>query len=283
MENRLDKLFKDQLSKNEANPSPQAWDQIHGQLASNRRNVWGKRLAIAASILLFAMAGIVGYRSLNSVIIKNEQLVTKSIDNDKIDEPQSGIYQDDGNPETIISKEIDSEEDIENIETEELLAEVKQVEEILKAPSTIEVTELSSEEEVDFAKVIDVENTEKLNDDFGEIPEEIEEEPILAIQPSEVLLAAHNPEIKSVEGAENVVEKKSYTQVKITYKADKNSNVLASGNTTLIDKGITKLTKFSDDHLLTAERRTKLRNTKEDLLALNFGKLLHKSTRDIEN
>lgn len=283
MENRLDKLFKDQLSKHEANPSPQAWDQIHGQLASNRRNVWGKRLAIAASILLFAMAGIVGYRSLNSVIIKNEQLVTKSIDYDKIDEPQLGKYKDDGNPETIISEEFNSEEDTENIETEELLTEVKQVEEIVKAPSTNDVAELSSEEEIDVAKVIDVENTEKQNDDFRETQNEIVEEPILAIQASEVLLAAHNPEVKSVEGAETVVEKKSFTQVKITYKADKSSNVLASGNTTIIDKGITKLTKFSDDHLLTAERRTKLRNTKEDLFSLNFGKLLNKSNRDIEN
>ena len=80
MENKLDKLFKDQLSKHGEIPSPQAWDQIHGQLVSKRRKVWGKRLAIAASILLFATAGFFGYRALNTLTIKNDQFAVKSID-----------------------------------------------------------------------------------------------------------------------------------------------------------------------------------------------------------
>ena len=65
--------------------------------------------------------------------------------------------------------------------------------------------------------------------------------------------------------------------MRIVYKANKDSKLVASEKQTIIDKGINKITEFSDEHLLTSTRKTKLRNTKEDLLALNFGKLLNKS------
>ena len=77
--------------------------------------------------------------------------------------------------------------------------------------------------------------------------------------------------------------KKSYPKIKIIYKANQNSKLVASSKQTILDKSINKITEFSDEHLLTAERKTKLRNTKDDLLALNFGKLLNKSNKDLEN
>ena len=86
-------------------------------------------------------------------------------------------------------------------------------------------------------------------------------------------------------GVENrkKVEKKAYPRIKIIYKANENSKLVASGKVNILDKGLNKITQFSDEHLLTAERKTKLRNTKDDLLALNFGKLLNKSNKDLEN
>ena len=51
----------------------------------------------------------------------------------------------------------------------------------------------------------------------------------------------------------------------------------------VLDKGIKKITKFSDERIITDQVKTKLRNTKEDLLALNFSKILNKSNKDIEN
>ena len=71
--------------------------------------------------------------------------------------------------------------------------------------------------------------------------------------------------------------------MQIVYKANKGSALVASSKNTIIDKGLNKIADFSDEHLLTADRKTRLRNTKNDLLALNFGKLLNKSNKDIEN
>ena len=78
MKNKVDNLFKDQLSKHEETPSPQAWEQIHDQLASKRTSLWSKRLAIAASLTLIATIGFLGYRSLSSLQIDDNKKVVTS-------------------------------------------------------------------------------------------------------------------------------------------------------------------------------------------------------------
>ncbi|MCK5705252.1 MAG: hypothetical protein KAI29_29075, partial [Cyclobacteriaceae bacterium] len=273
--NRLDKLFKDQLSKHEEIPSPQAWDQIHGQLISKRRKVWGKRFAIAASILLFATAGFIGYRSLNTLTIKKDQFVTKSIDEDKIAKDQ--INAEEGIIEYKDSGEIKVKDDIKTDEPQKVITEVKSVEKIDETPSTTDSPIEKIEEKVLLVAEVKLDKHEIQNDIKVEEQEEIDEEPILREESTEVVLAENKVIIEQQEFQEIKEPKKTYPQVKIIYKADKNSELVASGKNTLIDKGINKITKFSDEHLLTADRKTKLRNTKEDLLALNFGKLLNKS------
>ncbi|MCK5372136.1 MAG: hypothetical protein KAQ62_26425 [Cyclobacteriaceae bacterium] len=275
MENRLDKLFKDQLSKHEEIPSPQAWDQIHGQLISKRRKVWGKRFAIAASILLFATAGFIGYRSLNTLTIKKDQFVTKSIDEDKIAKDQ--INAEEGIIEYKDSGEIKVKDDIKTDEPQKVITEVKSVEKIDETPSTTDSPIEKIEEKVLLVAEVKLDKHEIQNDIKVEEQEEIDEEPILREESTEVVLAENKVIIEQQEFQEIKEPKKTYPQVKIIYKADKNSELVASDKKTLIDKGINKITKFSDEHLLTADRKTKLRNTKEDLLALNFGKLLNKS------
>jgi hypothetical protein len=74
-----------------------------------------------------------------------------------------------------------------------------------------------------------------------------------------------------------------YPKITVIYKANHNSELVASRETGVLNKGIKKITKFSDEHIVTDEVKTKLRNTREDLLALNFGKIINRSNKDLEN
>lgn len=272
MKNRLDNLFKDQLSKHGDIPSPQAWDQIHGQLVSKRRKVWGRRLAIAASILLM---GFFGYRSLTTLTIKNDQFVTRSIDENKISEDQ--INAEGGIDELKDSREIKAKDEVKIDENQKVITEIKSVKKITEAPSKTDSPVDEIEEKMPLVAEVILDKHEFRNDIKVEEQGEINEEPILPKQSTEVVLAENKVIIEQQEFQEIKEPKKTYPQIIIIYKADKNSKLVASGKKTFMDKGIQKITKFSDEHLLTADRKTKLRNTKENLLALNFGKLLNKS------
>jgi len=88
---------------------------------------------------------------------------------------------------------------------------------------------------------------------------------------------------KEPDSIEEAAPEKTYPKIRIVYKADDNSDLVASNSKTLIDKGIKKLTQFSDEHIITDQVKTKLRNTKDELLALNFGKIINKSNKQIDN
>lgn len=278
--NRLDKLFKDQLLKHDEIPAPQAWDQIHGRLAANKKKILGRRLAIAVSILLFATVGYVGYRSLDSIAIKKDQIVVKNIDNKANNEEQPI-----SKPEEVIieinNSNDHSEESTNKIKDEKQhRALVKSVEKIVEEPLDLELPREKVNVKIPILTGNESEENgveQKLKIDE---PKVVIEEPILPEPAKEFLLAENNAIDEVEEGLEIKGKKKSYTQVKIIYKANENSVLVTSGKKTLINKGIDKLTKFSNEHLLTADRKTKLRNTKDDLLALNIGKLLNKSNKE---
>jgi len=283
MENKLDKLFRNQLSKHEETPSMNAWEQIHRQLASNRKSLWIKRLSIAASIILIATAGFVGYRSLSDLAVESNPGITESTlpiskldsnldlnNQEKLVEPsfqdnstktdiEESMQEDEIVAITSTSKDIiistpEIESPVEDIEIfEPVIAEIKLMEDELD-------TYTSNEEKISL------------------INEEVEN-----IEQADVALNDHSDEQSLDENPHPEKQVKSYPKVKIIYKANQDSELVASGKQTLINKGINKITNFTDEHLLTAERKTKLRNTKEDLLALNFGKLLNKSNKDLEN
>lgn len=283
---RLDKLFKDQLLKHEESPTPQAWDQIHGRLASKRRKSLGKKLAIAASILLFATAGYIGYQSLDSLTIKKDQLVVKAMDDNSINEEQSIIEEQSiPKPEEAIV-EINNSDDNAKAPTIEVReqnpdrVQAKSAEILTKEPSEVDLPIVGTEEKIPVMT--------KVESDEGGIDQKIKtdetikiiEEPVLPDPSEEILLAENITMGEAEERLEKEEKKKTYTQVKIIYKADENSELVSSNKKTLIDKGIDKLTKFSNERLITEDRKTKLRNTKEDLLALNIGKLLNKSNKE---
>jgi hypothetical protein len=277
MENRLDDLFKEKLSKHEERPSQEAWDQIHGRLRSKKKAAWGKRLAIAASIILMATVGFLGYgliknigidQSTKTISLNNELEETGANTVNQYSEQQqeeaTDLIQNIKNASTETSQDTEQEdyEAVSNVEDKDVM----------------EVIGQSSENDPVLAN-----NKLQIR---NELP--VNEQPMQAaeLNANEALLES----VGEVEGDDQVAaskqeaqKPKQYPKVKIIYRASENSELVASGKTSIIDKGLNKITQFSEEHLLTDNRKTMLRNTKEDLLALNFGKLLNKSNRELEN
>jgi hypothetical protein len=275
MENKLDNLFKDQLSKHEETPSPQAWDQIQDQLTSKRTSLWSRRLAIAASIILIATVGFLGYRSLSSIQVEDSMEVTASTK--EIREYQAPIETE---SEESTSKQILVDKD--EAETiRQIVADTHIEEENINMEKSIQPMDVNIERSSSL--VSEVQAVEQL-DQMVESTDGIEEITEAAVTLDEVTETVLAEQITIEEPIETSVEKrKTYPKVRVVYKANQDSKLVASEKRTIIGKGINKITEFSDEHLLTSARKTKLRNTKEDLLALNFGKLLNKSNKDIEN
>lgn len=275
MKNKLDNLFKDQLSKHEETPSPQAWDQIQDQLNSKRKSLWSRRLAIAASVILIATVGFLGYRSLSSVQVEDSPKVATSTNGIKEHQaPKETELEESTNEHVVVEKE-----EAETIQP--ILADVHIEDEKINREKTIKPANVDIERSGSL--IAEVQVVEQLDPvvESNEVVEDITEDAITLDEVTEPVLAE---QIIIEEPIESSTQKrKTYPKVRVVYKANKDSKLVASEKQTILDKGLNKITEFSDEHLLTSTRKTKLRNTKEDLLALNFGKLINKSNKDIEN
>ncbi len=64
--NRIENLFKDKLDGFGLEPSTEARDKFQRMIHSRRRKVMIRRIVIAASIFLFAFAGIYSFKTLNT-------------------------------------------------------------------------------------------------------------------------------------------------------------------------------------------------------------------------
>jgi len=281
MENKLDKLFRDQLSQYQETPSPEGWRQIESQLKSNRRALWGKRFAIAASILLIATIGFVGYRSLSIVEAEHDPFTAQSIDdNQKLKDQPKGQKDIELNKNEVLEQKDSGSSNIPASQ----LALTKTLDNTVKDEAKIELkvpAEANKMSDPGATESMNVEKDEEMALDFEESQNIIEG--IDPLEESTVIASAES--VKNIDEniSTNADKKKTYPKVTIVYKGNQDSKLVVSGKQTILDKGINKITEFSDEHLLTTERKTKLRNTKEDLLALNFGKLLNKSGKDLEN
>lgn len=283
MENKLDQLFRNQLSKHAEEPSPQSWEQMEEMLASKRRAVWTKRLAIAASITVFAAATIFAYQSLTIVQTDPSTDVANIEANPTNKAIMSDAEELSGNAEVAV----EMQEDADTIEAtaieKSVQTEPAYVAEAVEKENSNEHIKSDTEAPSVVAEVRAVEedidpivenNIEKQDDDVSTANVEEEASPVLA----ENATSGQKQETTTIDA-----EEKPLPKVQIVYKADRGSALVASSKNTIIDKGLNKITEFSDEHLLTADRKTRLRNTKNDLLALNFGKLLNKSNRELEN
>jgi len=279
MENKLDKLFRDKLIAHEEIPSTKAWDHIHDQLASKRKKVWNNRLAIAASIILLVGLGYVGFRSIDFLSVLETNMSSKSMNPAAVEEKESiNIQKNTLNENDIIPLEVDEKNDqnpvVAEVKTSEKRAEKSSKQKQQAATQHVEVS-VAPIPELEH-KIIEVENEYP---DMAISHEDIQQ----SVKGPEEMLAENDLDIEHEESKVNIANVKTFPQVKITYKAGKQSELLNSGRKTILEKGMDKITEFSDEHLLTAERKTKLRNTTEDVLALNFGKLINKSNREFEN
>jgi len=277
MENKLDKLFKDHLSKHEVRPTQEAWNQIHDQLKSKRKAIWIKRMAIAASFMLIATVGFLGYRATDEVDLtsgsktislnneKETKLYSAEIREEEPDEKTNNLSE--NTSETDKDKEVTTAGvDVDNVIGNDVRNAVPEAKGGLEQESLL-IASGELEEAVESTPDI-----EKGLEEKGIVKPELQET---------IALAAQKDQGAAIE--RNEQKTKVYPKVKIIYKASQNSELVYSGKQTLINKGIDKITEFSGEHLLTTDRKTKLRNTKDDLLALNFGKLLNKSNKDVEN
>jgi hypothetical protein len=281
MENNLDKLFNNKLNRHEEEPSPRAWGQIHQNIQSKKKGLWVRRFSIAASIFLISTAGFVGYRTLHKVgeNIELTNAVTTSKEKKSVSEKVEERIPEEIKADKIINEEWQhvSEPAIQKIE----IAQEKSIPNLVA--TSIEKEGNVTEMKVAIAETVEKESINESNIEENNRMGSIEE----AVTTPETLAENVVPENVdnevTIENQPVVEQTRSFTPLKVIYKANKDSKLVTSDKETILNKGINKITEFSEEHVLTADRKTKLRNTKDDLLALNFGKLLNKSNKDIEN
>lgn len=281
MENNLDKLFHNKLNRHEEEPSPRVWGQIHQNMKFKKRGLWVRRFSIAASIFLISTAGFVGYRMLHN-----------AGENTEMTNAATPIKEKTSIPEKV------EERALEEIKADEVINEEQQdvsepaIQKIEKTQETsipnLEATSIEkegnvAEMKVAIAEIVKEESINESNIEENDGMESIEEADATPEALAENVVPENVDNQITVENQPVVEQIKSFTPLKVIYKANEDSKLVASDKETILNKGISKITEFSEEHVLTASRKTKLRNTKDDLLALNFGKLLNKSNKDLEN
>ncbi len=285
MENRLDQLFKNKLAKREEIPSPKAWGQIQGQLKSGKRKLWMKRLAVAAAILLFAT---VGAALLNIQSSESEKNLSKSMNGTEGKQPQVGYRMDKvfsriiGVDSGAIREQIKEhnnapagQQDI-TAEKQDLEIPLESEQKITK-PLMIKKQLPQEERHLVNIEAIDSEiSTNPEANGLDDSTKSMENEGISDV--AEAPQLAGNNERESPAAA--AVEQRRQRKVTIIYKASKNSTLVESGKKNILEKGLGEISKFSNEHLLTDSRKAQFSQTKDDLLALNFGKLFTNSNEE---
>lgn len=288
MEDRLDQLFREKLTNHRLTPTENAWGRIHHELAAKRRKIWMNRMAIAASVLLFLSAGFIAFQYVKQLDTRSP-IVMQHEDADKTEKlPLSGEQdaKEEKNPGILEFTEAVSVTDDALTKTKNNTLDSNKV----QASPEMNNSSLLAKNEVVKNPVTKADNVVKEESDMSE--------PLiegLSISHMEIHLAKNTGVEESIErearlstendsNTDQSSEKvKDYPSITVTYKASQNSELLARKETGVLNKGIKKISRFSDEHIVTDEVKTKLRNTKEDLLALNFGKIINRSSKDLEN
>ncbi len=285
MENRLDQLFRDKLAGHKEAPTENAWAEIHHQLSAKRRKTWMKRLSVAASILLFISAGYIAFQyvkqtvSISPVVTQHEHVekpaTPDNTDTQKATEENSSVISD--------------------------LKEAVNIENQRKAPTKNKCVKDSNAQapQEHAAHLADKELTKTPENkpdvvakEKSELPEPSKEALPASQTESQLALNDGKDGIENESPSSTESDKKTdhspviaddYPRITVIYKASQNSELIAKKETGILNKGIKKISRFSDEHIVTEELKTKLRNTTEDLLALNFGKMINRSNKDLEN
>ena len=287
MEDRLDQLFREKLANHRLTPTENAWKQIHYQLATKRRKIWAKRLAMAASILLFLSAGYIAFQYAKQLDTKSP-IVTQHDNAEKAATLHYTEKQETKEENTPAIAELNET----TIGTDNTGTKAKnntlEKKEAHPSPEGNNTTLLANKEAVK----IPVRKTDEAVKEEPSLPEPVIEE--LPASQIETLLATYDREDRKetevplynendsrTDKSQDIA--KDYPSITVIYKANQYSELLAKKETGVLNKGIRKISRFSDEHIVTEEVKTMLRHTKEDLLALNFGKIINRSNKDLEN
>ena len=261
MENKLDQLFRNKLSDHKVNPSEASWEKLSSHLNKARWRRTQSRLAIAATFIVIMTVIGVAYHylddqknDLNPVI--SENAVHLLGDHKKTNPTQN-------NQQTIISQN----ETTQTIESKQEINEMQPA--VITRPEVAEIKSKEHEQEQSVTPhQLEIKETQEL--------------PVLAETVAEAQEEAINPDPKDSE-SEVLAQVQSTSEpltVTITYRANKNSKLVESQKNNILNAGLDKIAGFAEERILTDELKTKLRNTKEDVLALNFGKLINKQNKE---
>ncbi len=264
MENNLDQLFRNKLSGHQVTPSGDSWEKLHSQLSHARGARMQKRLAIAASVIFFMSVIGVAYYYLDT-----QNSVENPMVSEKVDTTTSNSEIAETIPEPLISlKESKNVNDNELDISKEQRVQITDAGQKKNYPKSIQSnTELSE---------VNTSIPAETNDDFPLLAEVTNEnllETTSMVAESQAETTAESTLIEIQPPSEPLT-------VTITYKANKNSKLVTSQKTNVIQEGIEKITGFAEERVFTDELKTKLRNTTGDVLALNFGKLINKPNKE---
>jgi hypothetical protein len=279
MEKRLDRLFKDKLQNNQLLPRHNAWIRINEQLQVSRRMIWRRRLAMAASFLLLISAGVAAYRYAQNwnhtedVVVHSDTIAPAEQDKKSTD-----LAADNG-----------------------LAHAAKATNAPEKAPDVANNTEDGNGPAVEADNTITPAQTPVVNASLTTMKassvETIKNPVTLPPGQRLVVKSSLEPSALFVEGLgkkeqmapgtamlqPSSQQHPGHVPVRIIYKADSDSELVRQSKDNLLEKGFHTIAGFSDKHLVTEEVKARIRSTKSDLLALNFGKLLGKGNNSADN
>jgi len=264
MENNLDRLFRNKLSDHKVTPSNESWEKLNSQLSQARWSRAQKRLAIAASVLLFMSLIGVAYNYLDT-----HKSVENSVVSEKVESASGNSEMTEPQPEPQLA--LNNAKEVNGAEAS---VSENQPMQIIDAGQKKKHSEHMQDK------------TEYPAANSTTSPENVTETPLLA---QLVMESTDNSTVASLETAAESAVTNSPAEihsspepmtVTITYKANKNSRLVASQRNNIIQEGIEKITGFAEERVFTDELKTKLRNTTGDVLALNFGKLINKQNKE---
>ncbi len=266
MGNRVDQLFKNKLSGHTVSPSPEAWDKIQSSLHASHRLRMQRRLALAASVVLFVSAVGVGLYFLNQgrpeafTAVSDVSKPSESHENNSVIESRTQIEVSKVKPD-IQSQPTENREQSINPEQSDFAYRTSE------KPMNEAKKDLPAAEKV---VIIDQENVALLTEAVTQA-EDVSETPEVPMEDQQLFAENSAPSGGDSEPTMTIT---------ITYKAGKDSKLVSPQKQSLFDEGVQKITGFAEERVLTDELKVKLRNTRDDLLALNFGKLITKQNKE---
>ena len=258
--NKIEDLFKDKLEGYVLEPSNEARNRFHGMIRRKKQKVLIWRIGIAASVLLFAIAGIYSFRIQNTDKIDlaggesydagygNEMAIVKEI-------PGSVSIPPGENDKTVSEKEIAYK--MEGLKDERSSGEISQNE--------------SSEKHALITQAVQDENLESELDHVGSVGADQEYEPLTGEQIEESTYLEYfvaDPDIKQDEESKSLItEDQVHQPMKITIE------YIASGNKdTQSDTKRSNFYSKLDNMKTMGEALGDLRSYKDRLFALDFKK-----------